>query len=173
VAGAPNSAKSSLQLSPNAVIADGAPSSTAVLTVRDAMGNPVPQTAATFSCVAPGVILPTTTGTTDANGMVQIMLEGTVAGSATVVAQGPNYLVNAPIVFLPGPPNAGTSTLTVSPPSVAADGVSTALLILVARDAQGNRVPGQSVVPSASGASTSKARWLSPRPSPRRWGWSR
>lgn len=59
--------------------------------------------------------------------------------------------VSASVVFVPGPPTSATSTLSVSPNSLVADGVQTTTVSFTEADASGNLTPGQNVTFSVSG----------------------
>lgn len=89
-------------------------------------------------------------GQTDANGMVTATMTTTVAGTKIVGAcSGPVCLQStAEIVFQPSTLDPDTSTVTaeggLDTVAVAADGVTTATIIVTARDQFGNVIPGVS-----------------------------
>ncbi len=58
------------------------------------------------------------------------------------------------VTFVAGPADAGTSTVTASPPTVTADGISTSTITVTMRDANGNPVAGDFVFLSQGGGSS-------------------
>lgn len=83
-AGAPDAAASALTGPAGAVDADGVATALVVATVRDALGNPVPGTAVTFS--APGAALSAPAATADVAGQAWVTACTTTAGAVTVTA---------------------------------------------------------------------------------------
>jgi len=76
-------------------------------------------------------------------------LSSTVAGSNTVTATIGSFTDSATVTFTAGALSQGNSSLTAAPPSLIAG--STTTLTVVARDAHGNPLVGQSVSLSGSG----------------------
>jgi len=136
-------AQADISASKTTIIADGIDSTTLTITVRDATGNLV----ADGTTVRLTTTLGTVTGSgATAAGVVTRVLSGTVSGTAILGVESPagtslaTVTGNTAIVLQPGPP-AGTITLTPSPASIVADGVSTSTVTSgMIRDAYNNPV---------------------------------
>ena len=152
-----------LTANPTALTADGVSTSTLTVQVTDAYGNAVDDgTPITFTTNAgrftslqamrrPGLgpagtlLSPQQVVEVTAGGVAQtVLVAPTTVGEATVTAVADGAGDDVQITFLPGPP--ATLTLTVSPTTIAADGVSTATLAAQVVDAHGNAVSDDTVV---------------------------
>ncbi|HET6344687.1 MAG TPA: Ig-like domain-containing protein, partial [Myxococcota bacterium] len=139
---APSLAFSSLSAAPTTVVADGQATSALVLTIRDAVGNPLPGQAVELVASGAANALTPSAGVTDADGHFAATLASTKAETKQVsaaVAVGND--LRASVVFIPGPPDPNGPALTVvGAPSAVANGTSGVTLRVLVRDAQGNPI---------------------------------
>ena len=142
-AGQPNAANSTVTVTPNAVIADGWDRTTVTASVKDALGNPIPNVEVTMDATGTqnywDPIIPI--GLTGAAGVFSARLESYNAETKTVSATFASVTKTATVTFLPGHPYEGTSTFTISPTQVRANGADYATLTLTVRDVNSNVVP--------------------------------
>jgi adhesin/invasin len=143
-AAVPSPATSTITASPASVPANGTSASTITVQLKDAGGNNI-------SVGGHAVTLSTTLGTLSAvtdngNGTYTATLTSTTTGSATV-----SGTVNAaPIVSTAGvtftavavAPSPATSTISASPNTVLADGISVSTITVQLKDAGGNNITG-------------------------------
>jgi adhesin/invasin len=119
--------------------------STITATVRDAAGAAIANRAVNFTVVSGQGSLVTLTGTTSATGTLSTDLYSGVGGVVQVTAKA-GAVTSAPIAvtFVPV---ANTVSMTVAPntQSVVADGVSTAIVTVNVKDANGVPIAGQAV----------------------------
>lgn len=141
VPGAVDGETSTIVASPDVIVADGASTSTVTLTLRDANDNIIVDGDLDVSFVTTMGTLGEVTSNEDGTYTV-ILTSGTVTGEAWVraVVDGTTYGPGAQVTLIPGPLSAETSTITASPTSITADGVSTSTITVVGLDAHGNRV---------------------------------
>lgn len=141
-----------------------APAGTAVSTrpaviVRDAGGTAVANVPVTFAVASGGGSVTGANATTGADGVAKVgaWTLGSATGAntltATVQAQG---VSGNPVTFtataVAGAPDAGQSSITVSPASIpASTGASSSQVTVVVKDAAGNPIAGQTVTLSATG----------------------
>ena len=147
----PTTVTGTLTASPSSIVADGVSTAAITLQLRDAQGNPT-------SGSSPVVAFATTLGSlspisSQGGGLYSATLTSSAtAGTATVTAtlngvvQTSTASVSFTAVAPPPPPPTVTGTLTASPSSIVADGVSTAAVTLQLRDAQGNPTSGSNPV---------------------------
>src|SRR6202140_4338325 len=152
---APSATTSSLVASSSTVTADGTSTTTLTVTVKDASGNAVANTAVTLSASGSSNSFGAISGTTDANGVFTTMLASTLAQNETITATEGSVQEQTSVSFVPGAPSATASSIVASSPTVAADGTSTTTLTVTVKDAQGHAVAGTAVTLSASGTSNS------------------
>lgn len=149
--GPPASGQTTLMAAPTTVIADGVQTATLTVTARDAQGNIVPNHWVQLGATGTQNVLQPSTGLTNANGVFTAQLRSSLVGTKVVTATVGGATATANVSFVPGPPSATTSTFTVSPTSVTANGTSPVTITFVARDAGGNTISGLPVTLSASG----------------------
>ncbi len=153
VAGAPSlsDGKTVLRVSAGDVEANGAASHDVTVSVRDALGNPVPGARVVFSIdpavtvVNDGALEVTTLASGDATVQLASSASGTYPVSASVdgTALGSANGAPATLSFRAGAPDATKSSWTASPSaSVVANGTDSFEATVTMRDAQGNPVPG-------------------------------
>jgi adhesin/invasin len=131
--------------------------------VRDAGGTAVANVPVTFAVASGGGSVTGTDATTGADGVAKVgsWTLGDAAGSNTLTATVQAGGVSGnPVTFtataVPGTPDAGQSSIAVSPASIpASDGASSSQVTVVVKDAGGNPIPGQTVTLSATGAGVS------------------
>ena len=152
VTGAPAAANSTITASPSSVTADGVSDTMLTVTVKDALGNPVVGTAVTLSASGSDNAFGSLSGTTNASGVFTTTLASTLAQSETITATEGSVHETTNVTFVAGPPAAADSTITASPTSLTADGVSATTLTVKVEDAQGNPVGGSAVTLSANGS---------------------
>jgi hypothetical protein len=131
--------------------------------VTDEAGNPVAGVSVAFAVAqGQGTIVPTTPVTTDETGIAALdsWTLGPSAGSNSVTATAAG-LAGSPVTFtvngtpepiIIGPPNAGTSSVTRSPGTVAA-GSGGSTITVTARDAENHLIPDASVTLESTGSS--------------------
>jgi 6-phosphogluconolactonase (cycloisomerase 2 family) len=155
----PDAGHSSITVTPSsAVPADGTSLATILVTVRDANGDPLSGQTVTVVATGSNNTLTQASGPTNLLGEAQATLASTTAETKTVTvtinasSTKPVPLPAVSVVFgTTGAPSAANSTVTVTPGTVTADGVSTAQVAVVVRDANGATLPGQSVSVAAVG----------------------
>jgi adhesin/invasin len=152
VAAAPAAATTSLSTSPSALTADGASTTTLRVVVEDARGNPVPGSTVNLSVSGSNNALSPATGTTDAAGVFTATLASTKAETKTVTATVGGITKSQTVTFFAGAASSATSSFSVAPGTVTADGSSAATLQVAALDAQNNPLSGQAVSVAVSGA---------------------
>ena len=130
-----------------------------VIQLEDAGGSPIAQGGVLVTAgiaTGGGVLGGTTSITTNSSGravFTDLAISGT-PGNRTIVfgASGHVSVTSAAINVTGGPPDPGQSTLSANPTTITASGGGvTSTLTATARDAQGNPVPGVTVVFSATG----------------------
>lgn len=146
---------SDLQTSDTTLAADGLDSAILTVTVRDLYdgGRPMPNTPVTIS-VTGTVTLTQASLTTNALGVVTATLRSTDLQTAQVTAVADGILLadTLSIEFIPGPAAAAQSTLNIVPSQVIADGVHTAVINGVLRDAVGHVIPNRPFQIQVSGS---------------------
>jgi hypothetical protein len=148
--GPASAATSSLVVNPNSTVANNSNTLTAVLTLRDAQGNPIAGATPTFSASGPSTTV-AASGNTLTSGQASANYQTAVAQNENAVVTAAGVTMTAPMSFVAGPATAAASTLTASPNIVAGNNTASMSLLATARDAQGNPVSNVSVAFSASG----------------------
>ncbi|MGS0561722.1 beta strand repeat-containing protein [Microbacterium aurugineum] len=141
VPGAPDGGASTVAAAPGTIVADGVSTATVTVTVRDAQGNVLTDGGEAVVIQASAGAVSATTDNLDGT-YTATLTSSTVAGSATVsfLLDGHFSPNTAPVAFIPGPADPAQATITASPSSVAADGLTTSLVIVTLFDSQGNAV---------------------------------
>jgi adhesin/invasin len=120
--------------------ADGVSTTSVVVEVADAFGNPVPDQAVLLA-TSLGAIVPESTVTTGADGKATaILLTGTKAGTATVTAQAGAASGTAQVEFTASVFAPATIAVTSSVDRLVADGSSTAQVTALVRASNGSSV---------------------------------
>ncbi len=141
--------------------ANGADSNKVQATVIDANGNPVPNTAVSFTADN-GATVVTTSITTDAQGLASTTLTNVKAGITNVTATVNSHSQAVDTMFVADDSTATItgSNLTVIVNNAKADGVDTNMVQAKVTDAQGNSVPNATVsftADNGAGVATSSA----------------
>jgi adhesin/invasin len=130
-----------VSLNPTSPITAGVPVSV-TFTVRDRVGHALPGVPLTVSTTR-GNFTPANSGNSDAGGQLQLSLRSTQAGLATLGVTGPGgplTVNNQLVTFVPDVPV--QASLSVTPSSLVANGVSSALVSATVSDQYGNPVSG-------------------------------
>ncbi|WP_164699575.1 Ig-like domain-containing protein [Pseudomonas sp. BRG-100] len=128
-----------LVATPTSITANGTDSSTLVVTVQDASGNPVGAGVAVNWSTSTGK-LSGTSGVTDANGKASAMLTGTTAGTATVTAKAAAGESTATVALMADGLTGKVVSLVATPTSIIANGADSSTLMATIQDAHGNPV---------------------------------
>lgn len=139
VPGAVDPTLSTITASPATLVADGTSSSVLTVILKDGQGN-------TLAAGGETVVMSSTLGAlsavTDNNdGTYTAVLTSTTsvgAADITFTVGGVSATDFATVLFLPGAASTATSTISASPTTVVADGVSTSTVTVQLRDANGN-----------------------------------
>ncbi len=138
-----------VSLSPPIITADGSSTTTATANVTDVDGSPVVGDTVAFSTDGGQQVSATTD---NGGGTYSATITSTTrAGHSTITANdqsAPGVNAQATLTQTPGPATA--VTVSLSPPSIVADGTSTTTATATVTDANGNAVPGHTVVISSS-----------------------
>jgi len=148
--GPPAAQQSSLTVTPETQVADGTGVALSAV-FRDKLGNAVPGATVAFAVTGTDSTLSGETAATDASGAATVTLASTKAETKTVTAAMGEVTLTTTMTFVPGPPDAVYSTLTVDPQSLVADDASFATMAATIRDAQSNPVPGVEVAFTVTG----------------------
>ena len=128
--------------STSAVVADGTHSWTGKLTAKDNQGNPLSKLDTSdlvFGTAPDGVTVSSVSN--DGNGVYTVTYTSTKAGDFTAsVSYKSTSVGEAPIRFVPGPIDAGHSSVTVTPESQTVGAPAT--VVVTVRDANDNPIPG-------------------------------
>ncbi len=154
-AGGPSAATSTLVANPGSVAANGTATTTLTVTVEDAKGNLLANTAVTLSASGADNSFGSISGVTNAEGVFTTTLASTLAQTETITASEGGVQETTSVSFVAGGPSAATSTLVANPGSVAANGTATTTLTVTVEDAKGNLLANTAVTLSASGADNS------------------
>jgi hypothetical protein len=134
---------------------NGANASTITVTAKDGFGNPIQGVTVVLLATGSGNTLTQPSGATNTSGVATGTLSSTATGTKVVSATGNGSTITDQdtILVVPGEISAAQSTLQASPASIpASNGSSISTITVIARDDQGNLVPGASVVLSATGS---------------------
>jgi hypothetical protein len=148
----PDSTKSFLVASPLTVTADGLQVTTLTVTLVDAGGNAVAGQEVILSGSGANNKFGQVMGVTADDGVFTTTLASTTAQAETITAIDGTAQELALVTFIAGTPSATTSTITASPTTITADGLSTTTLTVTVRDAFGNPVCGQNVLLGGAGS---------------------
>ena len=158
----PDAAQSTVAITNNGAIANGTSANQITVTVNDAAGNPLPNTAVTLALANTGnATAGTIPATTGANGQITIPVTSTVAETVT----GITYTVNgdtgtgtADLTFVadnanPSAGNVATTVVVDKDSNVEANGTEQVTVTVTLADANGNRITagGENIVVSATG----------------------
>jgi hypothetical protein len=146
-----------LSLSPTSIPANGAATSTATATVRDAVGNAVPGAGVSFiQTSGPAVTFNPASGSTNTGGIIQsTVTAGTTTGSASITALScGSSCQNAQSLTLTAPAIT-TVSVSMNPTTIVADGTSKSVATVTVLDQAGTPINNATVTVTRSGAATS------------------
>ena len=131
----------------------GSGSATVTVTVKDGNGAPMSGATVVLAATGSGNTLTQPSGPTDVNGVATGTLSSTAAGTKTVsaTANGTGITQTATVTVVAGPVSAGQSTVAAAPTSIVV-GSGTATITVTAKDANGNRISGATVVLATTGS---------------------
>jgi hypothetical protein len=141
-------AQSAVVASAGSIVA-GTESSNITVTVRDEFLNPVPNATVVLSSAGGALVQPA--AVTDASGVATGSFSSAATGSFSVsaIANGTAITQVAPVSVTPGAISSALSTVTADPITLVAG--SAAAITVTARDANGNLVPGATVLLASTG----------------------
>ncbi|TFB15537.1 hypothetical protein E3V93_02355 [Microbacterium sp. 3H14] len=138
VAGSPDANSSTISVSEDSIVADGVSTSTVTVVVRDAFGNPVPGLGEVVGISSSAGTIGSVSDEGDGTYRA-VLTSSTTAGTATVsfTVDGVAGTDTATVAFVAGPPDAGSSTISASPPQFEAGAGSSTITVHLA-DRYGN-----------------------------------
>jgi uncharacterized protein YjdB len=147
-----SSSQSRVTASPTSITA-GTETSTITVTAKDANGSPISGATVVLSATGTGNSLIQPVGPTDASGVASGTLSSTAAGAKTVSAiiNGTTINESATVTAVSGPVSASQSTVVAAPISIS-PGSGTSTITVTAKDANGNRISGATVLLAATGS---------------------
>ncbi|HVE81771.1 MAG TPA: Ig-like domain-containing protein, partial [Myxococcales bacterium] len=149
--GPPDQAHTSFTAAPASITAGG--SSALTVTVRDAFNNPVPGAAVSLAATGSANTFTPDNGATNASGVLTSAFSSTRAETKSLTATiGSSFTVPASVAVSPAAPSSATSTLAVSPSSVAAGDGDLASITVTVLDAYSNPVPSTAIAVTATGS---------------------
>ncbi|HPN53951.1 MAG TPA: Ig-like domain-containing protein, partial [Anaerolineaceae bacterium] len=150
-------AKSTLTVSPDSLTANGTETAQVVVSIKDALGNPMPGRDVRVESSGQNITIDQPELTTDAQGQVTATLHSTVAQTIEVKARDLAENILLPtvkqITFQPGPVDPQRSIFAVNPQAITANNGMTASVTITLRDAQGNPISGHQVAVQHEGVS--------------------
>ncbi len=147
----PSSVNSTISASPTSVTANGVADTTLTVTVEDANGVALANTAVTLSASGTGNTFTPISGTTNASGVFTATLASTVAQTEAITATEGSAQETTSVTFVADTASATKSGIVASPTSVTANGVADTTLTVTVEDASGVALANTAVTLSASG----------------------
>ncbi|EAQ9980583.1 hypothetical protein EAP48_02635 [Salmonella enterica] len=151
-AGEPDTAKSTLSIQPDTILADGKATATVSLTMRDGKGNPVTGKEADIKLAltkspstADGITLSGISEDAGNPGTYTATVSGTVPGEAEVTASVGGSAFKGSVTLTPDESTASVTGISVKETSVPADGKTTNTLTATVVDTNGRPVQGVTV----------------------------
>ncbi|HET9383659.1 MAG TPA: invasin domain 3-containing protein, partial [Gemmatimonadales bacterium] len=151
--GAVSADQSTVAVTPGSITA-GSGLATITVTARDAFGNPIEGAAVVLEATGTGNTLIQPATTTDANGVATGTLSATGAGDKQISAAiaGTEVMQTATVTVEAAGVDPAQSTVLAAPEAItASNGVSSATIMVTARDQFGNPIAGATVLLAASG----------------------
>ncbi|HAS8353711.1 TPA: hypothetical protein I7721_21810, partial [Vibrio vulnificus] len=150
VAGAPDTSKSSLAVSPDTIVADNTAESAITLTLKDANDNLISGQTVAFATTLDNKKTTISATTDNGDGTYSATIKGTLAGAAAITVRvgGESFAVTGKTVRLIGDSsriNVTKSELSVSPDTIVADNTAESTITLTLKDDNDNGVIGQTV----------------------------
>jgi PKD repeat protein len=148
--------RSSVQLDPTQVAANGQTPLQVTVVLSDAFDNPIAGHQVRLQADGTAITVTQPVSPTNAAGMATGQLVSTRAQTVTIAVldttSGMTLTTRPVALFVPGPVVTATSTLAVTPDQAVADGKEAVTATVTLRDAFGNVVPGKVVTVYASGS---------------------
>ena len=153
VAGSPNTASSTLAVSPNSgVVADNKAGIAVTGTLIDDFGNPVSGQAVSLNANGTGNAFAPASGPTNSNGIFTSTMRSTGAQTKTLTLHAGDVNMTTTVGFVPGPVSVAKSTVTLSPNTVTVGGDTNIQVSAVLKDAYGNLVTAQPYTVTVGGS---------------------
>ena len=139
IPGPADETQSTITAAPTSIVANGVTTSTITVQLKDANGNNLTSGGDIVGLVTTLGSLGSVTDNSDGT-YTATLTSGTVTGSATVTGTVNAAAItdNAVVSFIPGPADETQSTITASPTSIVANGVTTSTITVQLKDANGN-----------------------------------
>ena len=150
--GAISAALSTVAAAPGSIVA-GTATSTITVTARDVNGNLIPGLSVVLAATGTGNTLAQPFVVTDATGVATGTIASTITGTKSITATVATVAItqSATVSVTAGAVSAAQSTVAVVPATIVA-GTATSVITVTARDANGNVIPGATVLLAATGA---------------------
>jgi len=148
--------QSTVSVTPGSILADGVATATFTVTAKNAAGTGLDGKTVTANSSLAGVTITPASATTNSMGTATFTVKSTTQGSTnlTAVAGGVSVNGQATLSFTAVPSDtnvsASQSSIGVSPSSITADGVNTATLTIIAKNASGQALSGKTVTTNSS-----------------------
>ena len=141
IPGPADETQSTITAAPTSITANGVTTSTITVQLKDANGNNLTSGGDTVGLATTLGSLGSVTDNSDGT-FTATLTSGTVTGSASVTGTVNAAAItdNAVVSFIPGPADAGQSTITAAPTSIVANGVTTSTITVQLKDANGNNL---------------------------------
>ncbi len=153
---------SSVSVAPASVVADGLATATVTVTLEDAAGDALVGRSVSLSQGGGHSVVTPSESSTDGSGVATFAVTDTTAEAVTYTAVDTTDRVvlndageTPTITFTPPPASPSTSSVSVAPASVPADGVATAVVTVTLRDDAGQVLSGRSVALAPGGGHSS------------------
>jgi len=143
IPGAVSASQTTISVSPASVTADGSSFSSITVQAKDAQGNNLGSSAGLVTLAEDSASATLSSVTDNNNGTYTATITNTVAEDVIISGTIDGNSITSgdqTISFTPGAVSASQTTISVSPASVAADGLSQSNITVQAKDAQGNNL---------------------------------
>ncbi len=139
--GAASGATSTISASPTSITADGASTSTITVQLKDANGNDLTSGGAIVTLSETSGMLSSVTDNGDGS-YTAILTSTTTVDVSTVTGTvgGSPIMDDVDVTFAPGAASGATSTISASPTSITADGMSTSVITVQLKDVNANNL---------------------------------
>ena len=152
---------STVTANPTTVVNNGTATSTITVTLKDSGGNLLPNKLVTLvaGSGSSGISAGSNGGISNVNGVVTFTVSDSTAQVVTYTAidttDGVTVTQTATVTFAPGTVSNNRSSVTASPTSVAADGVTISTITVTLEDSSSDVVPGETVTLTGNGGTNS------------------
>ena len=141
IPGPADATQSTITAAPTSILANGVTTSTITVQLKDANGNDLTSGGDTVGLATTLGSLGSVTDNSDGT-YTATLTSATSTGNATVTGTVNAAAIsdNATVDFTPGPADATQSTITAAPTSIVANGVTTSIITVQLKDANGNNL---------------------------------